>query len=59
MSDVDVLNRSLYGKTTLIWRSAPVDLEFLKSMRINKKKPRQDISWFQVTLKSCCDPAGE
>ena len=59
MSDVDVLNRSLYGKTTLIWRFAPVDFEFLKSMRINKKKPRQDISWFQVTLKSCCDPAGE
>lgn len=59
MSDVYVLNRILYGKTTLIWRSAPVDLKLLKSMRINKKKPRQDISWFQVTLKSCCDPAGE
>lgn len=29
MSDVDVLNRSLYGKTTLIWRSAPVALELL------------------------------
>ena len=29
MSDVDVLNRSLYGKTTQIWLSAPVDLELL------------------------------
>lgn len=59
MSDVYVLNRSPYGQTTQIWRSAPVDLEFLKSICINKKKPRQDISWFQVTLKSYCDPAGE
>lgn len=59
MSDVYVLNRRLYGKTTQIWFSVPVDLEFLKSICINKKKPRQDISWFQVTLKSCCDPAGE
>ncbi|MBK5646357.1 MAG: hypothetical protein I4N51_04070 [Acinetobacter sp.] len=52
MSNVDVLNRSSYGKTTQIWLFAPVDLKLLKSMRINKKKPRQDISWFQVTLKS-------
>ena len=59
MSNVYVLNRSSYGKTTQIWLFAPVDLKLLKSMRINKKKPRQDISWFQVTLKSCCDPAGE
>jgi|GEM_PF-3040663 hypothetical protein len=29
MSDVDVLNRSLYGKTTQIWLFAPVDLELL------------------------------
>lgn len=29
MSDVDVLNRSSYGKTMQIWLSAPVDLELL------------------------------
>ena len=29
MSDVDVLNRSSYGKTMQIWLSAPFDLELL------------------------------
>ena len=29
LSDVDVLNRSSYGKTMQIWLSAPVDLELL------------------------------